>query len=410
MRMEKPRSALMGVDWASMTHAYGLAVDIPDLLHAVWSPDLNTRQSAYRRLLELVVDQGSRNQVSVAVVPFLIDVVADPKAYDRFAACQILVAIAIGDEVSWFNNPPDLTELRRTIQRQSGMTVAELKQEEQAWVAAAQTEEERRARAFQAEFSDPELERDEIRWALQAYEAVQAGVPNYVAALSSPDPAVRLYVAYLLAWFPEEQQTSVPALARLLVNESEAVVAATACIAAGLCGNKDDQALTNLLSVRLSSPTRAERWSAAIGLGRLMSRPGRPVVEELYACLMEATAPVPHWPFLGGDMSAMSAFTLRDLDPSVAPDRVDILVSRLTNASQAEKSKLAKALLDAVFPEGPIAGSVNFTDLDSAQQRAVLALAQLREPEKNPMITMLLKRFNLSSSYSDLRAWCNLPR
>ncbi|MEV0392936.1 hypothetical protein [Polymorphospora rubra] len=135
------------------------------------------------------------------------------------------------------------------------MTVQELKQEQAVWVAAATDEAERQAREWNTLYLDVEADRRTARWDMEAYDAVRRGVPVYVAALDADDPAVRLYAAHLLAWFPEESDVVVPALTLLIAEEWDPIVASTACVAAGLCGATDsDTALVEAVSA--SGPAR----------------------------------------------------------------------------------------------------------------------------------------------------------
>jgi hypothetical protein len=382
---------------------------VAGLLRAVLSENPRVRRAAYDRLASVLGGGGWRCEAHSVAARFLIDVVADSDAADRYAACQILAIVGVGDQASWLSSPPDLASVRRDVQRRAGMTVEELKQERAAWVAAAPNEQHREARARRADFADLELERDTARWVLHAYDTVRAGMPVYLAALSSPQPALQLYAAFLVAWFPEEQETAAPALAKLLAAEERSVLASTACVAAGLCAPRDDPALVRLLEQRRRSQDPVERRSAVLGLARLVSTPDCALVEELYDCLVTATEPVPNWPFLHGDMSTMAAFAIRDLDPTVAADRVGILVNKLAvAAADVDEYLLLRALLEAVFPNGPIADGVTFAHLDADQRRAVLALWQTRALSKGAMTEMLVDSYRLPHDEAALQAWCGL--
>ncbi|MEV0392138.1 hypothetical protein [Polymorphospora rubra] len=96
--MPEGRDAQSGVDWASLVDAYGAASDLPEFLHALRADAEAIRRGAYQVLVRRLVRQGSRFDASAAAAGPLIDLVADPQAPDRFAACQLLQAIAIGGE------------------------------------------------------------------------------------------------------------------------------------------------------------------------------------------------------------------------------------------------------------------------------------------------------------------------
>jgi len=248
--------------------------EIPALLHAMWSKKPKLRQQAYDALMSHLVHQGSRYDASAAAVPFLIDVVADPEAPDRYAACQVLRAVAIGDQEYWLTERPDVAAVRHEVARKAALSREELERERAAWVAAAPDEQVRRDRELTSIYNDVETDREAERWNMEAYDAVRAGVPAYVSALESDHPGTRLYASHLLAWFPEERDAVVPALIRVICDDDQAVVAATACVAAGLCGAPGDTALIEALSTRRSaSENRAERWAAVIGLAEVTRQP-----------------------------------------------------------------------------------------------------------------------------------------
>ncbi|WP_159451020.1 HEAT repeat domain-containing protein [Micromonospora cremea] len=396
------------VDWSSVQHAYGQAVEVPDLLGRLRSRDREARRSAYQGLFDLLVHQGSRYEASAVATPFLVEIVADPKAPDRFAACQVLAAIAVGDESSWLIDRPDVAKARREVERQAHLTRAQLEQKQADWAAAGSTDHERRARARRNEFSDVESDRDAARWQIAAYDAARAGVPAYLAALASPETPVRLHAAHLLAWFPEERESIAPALAHLIGAEPQPMVTAAASVAAGLCGGADDPELVNALSARRGSDNRGERWSVVLGLARLVSRPDRPLIEELYACLFGAVGPVPYWPMLNGDMATFAALTIRDLDPAVAPDRVQTLVDRLNApADDTDRYLLLRAALDTAFLTGPIADGTAFTDLDADQRTAVAGLQHSGILNDGAMVSMLLDAYNLPRDEAAMTRWCD---
>ncbi|MFB9238430.1 hypothetical protein ACFFWC_23350 [Plantactinospora siamensis] len=396
------------VDWESVQHAYGPAVEVPDLLRRLRSRDRDARRRAYQGLFGLLVHQGARYEASAAAAPFLIEIVADPKAPDRFAACQLLAAVAVGDESSWLIDRHDVANARREVERQAHLTRAQLEQEQADWAAAGSTDHVRRARERRNQFSDVEADRDAARWQVAAYDAVRAGIPAYLAALASTEIPLRLHAAHLLAWFPEERQSTTPALAGLIATEPEPLVAATASVSAGLCGRVGDPGLVGALSGRRASDNRGERWSAVLGLARLVPRPDRALIEELYECLFGAVGPVPHWPFLDGDMATFAALTVRDLDPVAAPDRVAILVDRLNApADDTDRYLLLRATLDTAFPNGPLPDGTAFTELSADQRGAIAGLLRSGILDDGAMVSMLLSAYNLPDEQAAMARWCH---
>jgi len=243
-------------------------------------------------------------------VPFLLDVVADPGAPDRFAACQVLRQIAIGEEEITINARPDFAHLRREAQRKASLTVEELEAEQAAWVAAALEPAERSARQTAAFLRDVEDERETERVNADAYDAVRSGVPIYLSALSADDVATPMYAAQLLAYFPEDASSIVPALLPLIAGP-DVIVASAAAVAAGICarGTADPVAVAAITARRESAGDPAERWATAIALAQLLHSPGIDVLADIEDAT-KTPALLPHFPFLEGNIAAVAAYTL----------------------------------------------------------------------------------------------------
>ncbi|MDG4757500.1 hypothetical protein [Micromonospora sp. WMMD710] len=70
------------IDWARLGHAYGAADDVPGQLRALLSLDPATRDEALGDLYTNVFHQGNRFEASAYVVPFLLEMLADPATPD----------------------------------------------------------------------------------------------------------------------------------------------------------------------------------------------------------------------------------------------------------------------------------------------------------------------------------------
>ncbi|MET8148409.1 hypothetical protein ACIBSW_32440 [Actinoplanes sp. NPDC049668] len=403
--MVDPRDRASSVNWAELPDIYGDTGEIPSALEAIRSADAPARRAAYKELADRLVSQGTRSAASVVAARLLIDIVADESAPDRFAACQVLAQIAIGDEEYWLTEVADIAAMRAEVARKAALTVDELEQEQAEWVAAAADEQEQRARRRRALFGDVEEDRNQLVIDLAAYDAVRAGVPVYLAALTDPHLAVRLYASHLLAWFPEESAQIIPALTRVIAGDPSPFVAATASVAAGLCAGQPDDALSGALTTRRATENLAERWSAVIGLTRVLARPDRSLIEDLYSCMLEADAPVPNWPFLDGDISTMAALTVARLSPETAPDRVEVLSRRVAGTRRGnDRFTLLGALLDAAFPGGIPRGTPG-TALTESQRMAARALVDGEIWRDGAMAKQLLAHFGLPADRRALQAW-----
>lgn len=395
------------VDWDSLTHAYGSAGDLPDQLQALASADPSTRARAHEELDSRVCHQGSRFEASAHVAPFLIDLAGDPATPDRPGVLRLLAALAIGFDRWWLPATYPVAEMRREVGRKVRLTVEELQQELDDWVAGAPTGRIRAARALDAESREVAEERDAELWALAAYDAVRRGVGVYRDALDCDDPEVRLWAAYLLGWFPEERGASLPPLARRLEAEPDPSVAATTAIATGLLASTADAEAWRALVQRLRGQQHVERWAAAIALARTHASPDRGVVEALYQCVRHAEPLLVHSvPYLEGDLPGLAALALAELEAAAAPERLDVLADRLGGwAASRPVDAMVSALLTAAFPAGFAPEGAAFHELTPDQRKAVRALATAPGIWAYYDIRVLLAEYGLPDDEESLRAY-----
>jgi hypothetical protein len=181
------------IDWSKLTHAYGEASDVPDLIKALVSPRPDEREAAYGELFSNIYHQGTVYDASVHALPFLIDLLATPGTLELDSLAMLVAGIAGGSgycEVhyarEWTNpftgkpvSPPVDLAARLARERQ---IVAQVR--------------ERGARA----------------------------VPLLLPYLRHEDAFVRSEMARTVAWYPEQAPTVVPALEQALSVEPDADV------------------------------------------------------------------------------------------------------------------------------------------------------------------------------------------
>jgi hypothetical protein len=232
---------------------------------------------------------------------------------DRFAAMQVLLGIAIGEEEAWLLDRKDAAAERAEMARLWTLSVAQLWEIEYAWVAAAGTAEERADREWTTKnYTDVEEVRQSRQWCVTAYDAVLGHVPAFVTLLDSLWAADRLWAAYLLAYFPEERSVILPALSRVIVADPDPAVTAVACVAAGfLAPDTEDKALLDVLLTRhRQARTTAEKWSAAIGAAQATVSPPAEILADVTAAARAEEA-LDDWPFLNGDVAGIATLTLQ---------------------------------------------------------------------------------------------------
>ncbi|MFE7130147.1 hypothetical protein ACFVIM_04745 [Streptomyces sp. NPDC057638] len=85
------------VRWAALEHAYGPAVDVPELLYGLASPDPAEREAALDGMYAAVHHQGDVYDSTLACIPFLLELVGDPSVQDRGGVVELLTSIGCID-------------------------------------------------------------------------------------------------------------------------------------------------------------------------------------------------------------------------------------------------------------------------------------------------------------------------
>jgi hypothetical protein len=213
---------LRDINWAGLTHAYGPATDVPDLLRALAAPpdaveeeDTAGGEDPLSLLCNLVNHQTSIYPATPFVVPFLVELLAAGPPERRASLLYTLTTFA------GYAGPAPPDPFGRA-------PVA-------AWTpdwdaagcvcrpAARDTEAARWRAARQEE--------EQIRQAMRA--AVRAGLPRYLALLGDADPEVRQAAAETAGAFPDAPRDVALALAAALRREGNERVAGAMCATLG---------------------------------------------------------------------------------------------------------------------------------------------------------------------------------
>lgn len=84
---------LHGIDWSSMSHAYGPADDVPVWLTKMGSADPDVREKALRDFYDAAHHQEDLYPCTAASLPFLFALADDPGAPDRASIIELLLSI-----------------------------------------------------------------------------------------------------------------------------------------------------------------------------------------------------------------------------------------------------------------------------------------------------------------------------
>ncbi|MEO3769016.1 hypothetical protein [Micromonospora sp. B9E7] len=401
------------IDWARLGHAYGAADDVPGQLRALLSPDPAARDEALGDLYTNVFHQGGRFEASAYAVPFLLEMLADPATPDPAAVLGLLSVLAVGYDEGVLPEGFPVAEYRRTAEGGRELLAAK----PPPWTGVDESQKEYVEYAYVESLSAADQGRLWAYVELATYDAVRAGVPVFRTLLGHPDPGVRLVAAYTLAWFPEEADGSVAALAGATDAAQGRGVASTAgevatmLVASGLLGAAPD--------VRwLTDPRPVVRWAAAIGRARVLGAAADPAtVEELLSWASTpnddaAGEPVEGgWvPFLGGDLGGYAALALRQLGSQHTDRAFDALLDRLPTVGGERSLTVLGVALGLAFPDGPAAAGAPAAALTPRQRRLAEVLGRSTEPwlidgEKFGNVDMLVGEYGLPRSREAMLAY-----
>ncbi|WP_460062670.1 hypothetical protein [Streptomyces sp. YKOK-I1] len=189
-------------DWSRLHHAHGRATDVPGQLAALADPDPAVRHAAVSALGGNVYHQGTRWPASAHVVAPLVTLLDTPGTPDRVTVLRLLHAVAVGD----------LPDDRLPFDPAQAFAEADrIGPEDERAVIRVLYEEDDPDPDSVADVADAVA----LRWAADAYRAVERRAGSLLALLCDPDPAVTAHAAALAVWYPQlpglpEALTAVP--------------------------------------------------------------------------------------------------------------------------------------------------------------------------------------------------------
>jgi hypothetical protein len=409
MTSSEPLAGLDDIAWSGLEHAYGEAADVPALLRTLLSDDVHERQKTIYQLYGNIFHQGTRYQATAYAVPFLARLALEPSTFRRAEIVDLLGAITVGYDEVYLPAGIDPAAQRADFARLRTGREDRLREYDE-WVAAATDEGDRQRRQWRRDLYDYELEVRAADDHLAAYGAVRAQIPALRTLLAEHDPALRASVAYLLAWFPEEEAAeSLEKLTELLSHEADPRVKATAIVTLGLIGTPT---LAAGIRDRLTDADPLVRWAAAVALARLGENDAAVV-----AALAEATANPPDAGeedgpsvrFLDGDLRGYASQSLIPLADALTDEAFDAVLAGLAGSREIAAFSIASAALRLAFPEGPAPVTPPFAELGERQRRVVRALAELGpETWKWANFAEIVAAWRLPRRHGELREYAGL--
>lgn len=179
------------IDWKTLRHAYGPAVDVPDLIRALLSEVPAERHAAIHELFGNIHHQGTVYEAAAYAVPFLMELVASQSTPDRESVACLIASIASGRGYFEVHACDESSRERwQQILANKGKTL------------------------------ESELEKERAVKEAVRLEAVKA-LPMLVPFLSSHEPQVRSSVASAFAAYPDQRERYLPLLEVALTDETD---------------------------------------------------------------------------------------------------------------------------------------------------------------------------------------------
>lgn len=325
---------LDNIPWHQLTHAYGSAEDVPELLRELRtaSPDLQGEDSPLWHLFGNIWHQGTVYEATSYAVPFLIEAAVDPTTPDRAGILQLLTEIANGSSYRAVHGnlqqEPDFTEKR-------------------------------------AQESD---------WAARAQQAVVAGYEKFVAITREPGD-VCFAAANLLARLPVRKEATSQILRTMLTTEMRETYRAGLLLLLGVTGDSSEETRDVLLAA-LDAEIENERHAAAFAIGHLKVRALPP---KAFQVMMDAVVENHLEESLEGELPWQldDEIFVEDLFAKLSPGNQKQVVMRLIAALEAGRRKETEAgrLVMLAFPlVSNVDNKVTVGSASRLQMRAIRAL------------------------------------
>ncbi|WP_166385540.1 hypothetical protein [Catellatospora methionotrophica] len=396
---------LSSIDWASLTHAYGSAEDVPDLIGALRSSDADVRGEAMTELYGNIFHQGSRYEASAYAVPFLLELVADSTTPDRQELIRLLASLAVGYGHHHAATGFPIAAMRDTMAQVPDQTWQSWSQAMKEWYDIVSTGQRQ-----PIPLSKPERRALETRHELAAYDAVRASVPVLLDCLDDLDAEVAGEAIHALAWFPEEITSIRPRLLAITSdNQQPEQIAGAALVAVGLLGGTLTQPVSDLFDTHLRTTDPHLRWSAAVAWAHLALEdvPDTAVAElRGWAAIRGQDTGQTVWGARRGDL----ALTMLDrvARPVAEAVRAEHVAAVLAKQPTSNWHNHFNVVLNRAFPRMEPDHGRTFQELAPAQRAVVIWLTE------NPHVFGTsgpegpLRQHGLPTTYAALRTYAEL--
>ena len=326
---------LDSIPWANLTHAYGSATDVPQILLDL----ADSSEEAVNELFGNIWHQGTVYEATAYAVPYLIEILDDPGNTVKMWICNLLASIANGTSYHDVHRPM----FAKIGYNEVDQTVID---QELGWVRAAQ-------------------------------EAVIAGFESYRRLANSQDRDTWLAALFLMVSLPVYREETTRGIAERLgaTGGEDETTRAGLYLLLGRTGDQSQPTL-DTLAAGLSGDSLVLRRAAAVALATIKPEPfptaaREAVIECLFDDAVEETFVGLPWDSME-DVDRDSLMSVLDNDT-----RLDIaarVMADIVNGGGTHTS--TGMMMDIVFPHDADLKDRPIESLTPLQRKVVKVIAE----------------------------------
>jgi hypothetical protein len=325
------------IPWKNLTHAYGSADDVPELLRALRTASQD-EQGDGTPLYELygnIWHQGTVYEATAYAVPFLIELATDPQTPDREGILNLLADIAKSSSL--------FRSVHGNLLREPGYEVKKAREQ---------------------------------TWAVNAHEAVAVGFDSFVA-VTMESGQVRFAAAHVLAQLTSNAEKVAAIICAMLDNEQHELFRAGLLLLLGQAGDRSHVTLAALTRA-VADSDQTQRLAAGCSLSMLKPVPLSNFAREAIMEAILTTDFEERFDGLPWDAQGEIACAADNLPKCLDSSEIEFVAAQILSAIEsgsADQQQVGK-LINMLFPvtRGPT-HQLRASDLSPLQHRAVRVLA-----------------------------------
>ena len=115
-------------NWSELTHAYGDASDVPELIESLQSDDEEEREEALDELYSNIWHQGTVYEATVKALPILIELYISKNVVDLDGLAFLIILIACGNGYHQVHNRDEKSDEINNLIREEEEVVSQIRQ------------------------------------------------------------------------------------------------------------------------------------------------------------------------------------------------------------------------------------------------------------------------------------------